>query len=145
MINRFLSLGLGLCLLGMLAGCGQAVRKSDLPGTYVADYVFAKETLDMTEDGHFTQTVAVKATGKVVVAHGTWEFDPKAQYLRFSEEFLVVVDGYGAMIPNFDHPKERGLSVLPVMVVLGKLEIGGDPGITYQKQANRQHRSRARP
>jgi len=123
MKNRFLTPWLGLALLGVLSGCGGAVAKSDLPGTYVADYGSATETVTITGDGHYVQTVKVAATGRVAVAKGKWSFDPQDPYITF-EDMMVVVDYAGKLAPDFD--QQKGTVVLSVVRWLGNLQLGGD-------------------
>jgi hypothetical protein len=116
-------------LLSMLLGYGRPVRESELPGTYVADYGLARDAFTIEADGRFTQTVIVKATGKVAVASGTWRFDPQSKEITFSEDFLGAVtgtDGTAELVPDFDHPKDKAETTLEVRWLVGKLEIGGD-------------------
>ena len=48
----------------------------DIPGTYLADYGLAKDTVVLAPNGKFVQTVKVRATGKVASSRGTWTYDP---------------------------------------------------------------------
>jgi membrane protein implicated in regulation of membrane protease activity len=113
-------------LIGVLVGYGRPVRESDLPGTYVADRGFAVETLTVKHDGKFVQTVKVNKDGRVVVTNGTWRVRSEDKDIYFSEEFMVVIDGFGNLIPEFDHPKRKAISILPVRRIIGRVEIGGD-------------------
>lgn len=126
---------LGMSLLVVLTGCGKPISKTDLPGTYVADYEFATETVTIKKDGQFIQSIQVKADGKIATTNGTWHFNQGDQDIVFSENFMQVMDGFGKMIPNFDHPKRKAISILPVRRSFGKLQIGVDPAIPYKKQA----------
>lgn len=107
---------------------------SDLPGTYVAHYGFAEETVALTTDRHFIQTVRVTATGKVAVATGTWDFDSQTQRISFSQEFFAVSNAEGTLRADFEHPRLRGTSVLSVLRGSRGVQIGGDPGVPYVKQ-----------
>jgi hypothetical protein len=85
-------------------------------------------------DGHFTQTVKVKATGKVAVGDGTWSFDPKDHYIGL-QHMMVVEDDSGKLARNFDREWD-GVVFLPLERWSGRLQIGGEPAIPYYKQAN---------
>lgn len=115
----------GLSLCGILLGCGKPISKSDLPGVYQADYGFATDTLRIEPDGHFTQTIKVKADGKTATTRGTWRFDQKDHEIRFNER-MVVINGFSEMVTNFDAPTNRNPSSETVRRRWGKLEIGGD-------------------
>ena len=54
--------------LGVLAGYGSPVASADVPGSYVADYGPAVDTVTLREDGRFAQTTRVRSTGKVYTA-----------------------------------------------------------------------------
>jgi hypothetical protein len=118
----------GLLLLHTLAG-GRAVREPDLPGTYTADYGCATATLALTADRQFTQTVRVRATGKVARASGTWRFGPQDQYVYFSEQMMVLLDYAGSLDPDFDHPKKNSIVPMPTRWFFGRVEIDGDIGV----------------
>lgn len=133
MINRAVKCALGLSLLSMFTGCGKPASNSDVPGTYVAQYPFATETVTIKGDGKFDQTIKVKASGKIATTNGTWRFDAKDEDIYFSEEFMVVVDGFGEMVTNFDTPTRKAISILPVRRSFGKMQIGVDPRIPYKK------------
>ena len=114
-----------LSLLGIMTGCGKPISKSDLPGTYVADFGFATDTLTIKPDGNYTQTVKIKARGKTANANGTWRFNPKDHDIHFSD-FMVVINGFSEMVTNFDAATNRGPQFATVRQRFGKLEIGGD-------------------
>jgi hypothetical protein len=61
-----------ISLLGVLSGCGMHISISDLPGTYVADFGFATDTLTIKPNGSYTQTVKIKAGVKTANANGNW-------------------------------------------------------------------------
>lgn len=134
MRNRLVKWMLGVSLLGALTGCGKPVSKSDLPGTYVANSKFATDRVTIKDDGQFIQNTKVKADGKVVVTNGTWHFNQGDQDIVFDENFMEVVNGFGEMATNFDHPVRRAISILPVRRSFGNLQIGVDPTIPYKKQ-----------
>ena len=126
----------GISVLAMTCGCGKPLTPSDLPGTYVAQYGFATESVTIKGDGHFIQTIQVKTDGKVVVTNGTWHFNQDAQDIVFDENFMTVMNGFGEMVAGFDHSSRKAISILPVRRSLGRLQIGLDPDIPYKKQAN---------
>jgi hypothetical protein len=124
---------LGLGLLGALSGCGGAVSRRELPGTYMADYGFATDTLTIDGDGRYIQIVRVKATGKVATASGTWRFSPQDQHIGL-DGMMVVADYAGKPIPDFERKKDAIVDK-PVARWFGRLQIGDDPAVPYYKQA----------
>ena len=125
MRNSVVKCWLGVILIGVLSGCGKPITKSDMPGTYLADFGFAMDTLTVNPDSHFVQTIKVKADGKVATANGTWRFDQKDGTIHFSE-FMVVINGFNQMVTNFDAPTNQVSQIATVRRRFGKLEIGGD-------------------
>lgn len=126
-----------VCSFGLLvvfSGCSKKVAESDVPGTYYADYGFAKETLQLTGDRGFNQKIELAPPGRVAIAHGTWRFDPDDSDIYFSNDFLMVADGFGKLIPNFNQQRrKKAISILPVRMRFGKMQIGLDPAIPYKK------------
>jgi len=124
---------LGLGLVIVLSGCGRAPSKAEVPGTYLADYDFATDTLVIKADGRFTQTVTLRATGKVVTASGAWSFDLQDHYIGL-DGMLVVSDYANKLVPDFDKRRDY-LVHEPVERWFGRLQIGSDPGVPYYRQA----------
>ena len=118
---------------------------TELPGTYVADYGFATDTLTLSKDGSFTQEVTVRATGKKFASRGTWWFDAKPRDVYLQKGFRAVVDYAGQLKPNLDQPDNIGAGVLRARRTAWALELGGDdipwnrgPAETpYTKQSSR--------
>lgn len=133
-MTRMLFAGLALSMGLPLSGCIRKAAEAEIPGTYIADYGFAKETLQLNGNREFDQVIKVMPSGPVASAHGTWRFDQGDSDIYFSNEFLVVADGFGKLIPNFDHPERKAISILPVRHSLRGLQIGLDPGVPYRKQ-----------
>jgi hypothetical protein len=114
-------------------GCSRKVSESDIAGKYNADYGFAKETLELTSNHTFHQEIKVTPPGKTASANGTWRFDREDSDLYFSDDFLVVADGFGKLIPDFDRPSKKAIAILPVRSRFGHVEIAGDPAVSYKK------------
>lgn len=106
--------------------------QSELYGSYVADYNVAKEKVTLNKDGTFIQEVALKATAKVDIAKGTWSYDPKSGYVSFEQNFMVVLDGFRKLDPNYAHPKPGGVDY-PVDKYLGRILLGAAEGVLYKK------------
>lgn len=124
---------LGLGLLVLLSGCGPAASKAELNGTYAADYGFATDTLVIKGDGRFTQTVRVRATGRVVAASGTWSFDPQDHRIGL-DGMMVVADYANQPVPDFDKTGQ-GITSMAVERWFGRLQLGGYPDVPYYRQA----------
>jgi hypothetical protein len=126
-----------LCCLGALlllaSACSRKVSEPNIIGAYSADYGFAKDKLELSADHTFHQEVKVIATNKAVSASGTWRFEEKHSEIYFSEEFLVIADGFGNLIRDFDKSTRKAIAVFPVRSKFGHVEIAGDPAVTYKK------------
>jgi hypothetical protein len=120
-------------MLLLLGACSRQVTEPSIAGRYTADYGFAKETLDLTRNHTFHQDVKITSTGRTISADGTWRFDGKHSDLYFSDDFLVVADGFGKLIPDFEKPAKKAIAVFPVRSRWGHVEIAGDPAVTYKK------------
>ena len=130
-MKKIPALGLGLVIV--LFSCSKKVSDTDVPGTYLADYGFAKETLKLTADGKFNQEVQLIPSGRAASAHGTWRFDQEDSDIYFSDDFLVVADGFGKLIPDFDQKVKRGIGILPVRMRHRNVQIAVDPAVPYKK------------
>jgi len=124
---------LGLGLVIVLSGCGRAPSKAEVPGTYLADYGFATDTLTLKGDGRFTETVRVRATGRVVAASGPWSFDPQDHRIGL-DGMMIVADYAGRPVPGFDKTGQ-GITSMAVERWFGRLQLGGYPDVPYYKQA----------
>ncbi len=142
--NRVVNCWLGLIFMGGISGCGNPISKSDLPGSYLADFGFATDTVTIKDNAQFSQTIKVKADGRVVTKGGTWYFNQEDRSIVLDKNYMLVIDGLSKMIPDFDRPNTNSAIIGPVRRRFGKLEIGGDDlpwgrtGIDapYKKQAN---------
>jgi hypothetical protein len=95
--------------MGEVTGWHKPVARTELPGTYVANYRFATEMLVLGEDGQFTQVIAVASSGRVVTTSGTWQYKqgPKTKDFIILDGAMTVMDGRRKMIPDFDDPAKR--------------------------------------
>jgi hypothetical protein len=127
-----------MCLLAATAvalfGCGKNVTRENLPGAYSADYGFAKEELELKNNGEFEQRIKVLSRQELSTANGTWRFDQQACDIYFSKEFLVVADGLGNLKPDFDSKERKAIGILPVRRWFGRIQIGLAPAQPYRKQ-----------
>jgi alpha-D-ribose 1-methylphosphonate 5-triphosphate synthase subunit PhnL len=126
--------GTASVLVFILCGCGKSLTMADLYGNYTANYPVATENLTLISNGKFVQKVTIKATGKVSVAQGTWKYDSRyGNKVVCDENFLAVVDGFGALRKNYE--TERGLGLLPIKTVPGQpLSLGAsEHPVRYKK------------
>ena len=134
MHNGFIKLVLGAICFILISGCGKPVYQSDLIGTYTADYGAAKETLVIYKNGEFSQQVTLKSNSKGYSTRGKWQVngpvDKGVSRIFFSDGFLSVLDGFSALKPEIV-PSNASM---PVLRLLGKIQIGGDPAIEYTQQ-----------
>jgi len=106
--------------------------QSEVYGTYIADYDVAREKLTLNKDSTFIQEVTLKATSKVDVSKGTWDYDLKIGYVSFNENFMLVLNGFRKLDSNYAHPKPGGVSQ-PVKKYFGYISLGSSEGILYKK------------
>ena len=128
--NKALSIFILLFLILSMSSCKSP--KFELPGAYVADYDVAKEKLTLNRDGIYIQEVTLKSNSKVDVSKGTWTYNPNTQYVSFNENFMLVLNGFGKLNPDYAHPKPGGVSQ-PTTLYFGRMRIGSSEGIVYKK------------
>ena len=120
------------CLSICLFGCKPATSR-DVCGSYFADYGQASEKLILNNDGTYSQEVKVKTNKKPDKVKGTWDYDPKSGYVTFNENFLMVLDEFQQVNPQYARP-EKGLVGLPVENWFGHISIGVSKGVIYEKK-----------
>lgn len=108
-------------------------NKKEIIGTYIANYDAARERLILQSDGTFIQEVVIKSTKKNIFAKGKWEYDNETGYITFNDNFILVLDAFGKIIPDCDIPKP-GLVVYPVMKCLFWVFIEGGEDVLYKKE-----------
>jgi len=119
-----------LCLICFVS-C-KPKNQTELYGTYVADYDVAKEKLTLNKDGTFIQEVTLKKSLKVDLTEGKWSYNPETGYVNFKENFMLVLNGFRKLNPDYAHPKPGGVSE-PADSYFGYIVIGVAEGILYKK------------
>ena len=128
-LARAFGIYIGIVLTALISACERPVIPSDLPGEYVADYTVAHERLILKASGEFIQQVTFKPTGKLYTTNGTWRYDAKTKYIDFPRNFILVLDGFGHVRPNFERPAS-GLVAFPVEG--GAVpQVGAEPSTVY--------------
>lgn len=128
-----------LCFLFVqaLLGCNRIinlhVNSPDVYGEYESKYEIAEEKLILKEDSTYIQEVKLNSTSKVDTTNGKWSYDQGTGYITLDKHFIVVLDGFGKLIPNYTQPR-TGSVVFPVVSVLGRIRIGSSEGILYKKK-----------
>ena len=84
----------------ILSACKPKSR-SELCGTYLADYSIAREEITLNNDGTFIQKVTIKKTSKVDVIQGTWEYF-KGDVLF--NNLMTLTEADGKFNPDYMHP-----------------------------------------
>jgi hypothetical protein len=128
--GNLLKLCLSLILTWGVVAC-ELKGKSELFGTYVANYSVAREKITLNEDGSFVQEVTFKATSKVDITKGKWSYDDKTGYVRFSENYMNVLNGLGQL--NTDYSQELTSASLPAHTYFGYIVVGSEEGVLYKK------------
>jgi hypothetical protein len=102
-------------------------------GTYTADYGLASEKLTLSPDGSFVQEVKLKVESKTWTSRGTWQFDEHDGLVTFPRGFLLVVDGWRRLRPDYGKPSE-GAVILAVEQHLGGVQMGSEKVVAYWKR-----------
>ena len=128
---RYLLLSSMILMSLFSIGCDPPTR-SELYGTYIADYELAKEKLVLYEDGTFYQEVMLKSNSKIDKTKGTWSYVPRTKgvpssgYITFHENFMYVPDKFGEKVDP-DYARKPHGAGLPVgrffRITLGSSEI----------------------
>lgn len=129
--SNLLKLCLSLILTWGVVAC-ELKGKPDLFGTYVADYSVAREKITLNEDGSFVQEVTFKATSKVDTTKGKWRYDDKTGYVRFSENYMNVLNGLGQLNPEYS--QKLTSASLPALTYFGYVVVGSEEGVLYKKK-----------
>lgn len=134
---RFHRLRIALALLALAllnAGCLYPTDRDELLGTYIAEYEFGTDTLELKSDGTYTQEITLKEGGKVIRGDGRWTYDQTRYYIDF-EDLYVLSDGYGNKSDDYKN-LPRGLASLPPERYFWsrRLRLGPDEGTPYNKQ-----------
>lgn len=116
------------------AGCLYAADKDELLGTYVAEYEFGTDKLELRSDGTYTQEITLKEGEKVIRGDGKWSYDRSRHYIDF-EDLYVLSDGYGKKSDAYEN-LPRGPASYPVARYFWsrRLRLGPDEGTPYNKQ-----------
>jgi hypothetical protein len=101
MIIRFHKLLIAIAMLTFVvlnAGCLYPSDRDELLGTYVAEYEFGTDKLELKSDGPFTQEVTLKEEGNVIHGDGRWKYDKGKRYIHFEDIYVLsVVTAINAM------------------------------------------------
>ena len=127
------SRALQICMLFFfLLSMASCEPSKELSGTYVANYDVAKEKLVLNKDGTYTQEVTLNSNSKVDVSRGTWTYSPEDQYVSFANNFMLVINGFGELNPEYAHRK-IGIVSLPAHRYFGRMRIGSSTRVVYKK------------
>jgi len=135
--NYFLYL-LIINILSLLhCSCNTHLEQSELYGTYVGDYDIVTIKLILYRDNTYLQEVTLKATKKADYAKGHWNYKPDgcgiSGEIWFDENYLLVLDGFGRLIPDYANPKKRTIGIECVEKLFGSFYIGDGEIIRLNK------------
>jgi hypothetical protein len=114
-----------LALLVYLCIPGTPRTALELCGTYVLDCDLIHEQLVLNDDGTFSQTVSVRATGEVMSSNGSWKYE-KSGWLSGEvtfDGFLVVLEWPDRLRADYAQ-KKPWVAVMPATYSFGQLELG---------------------
>lgn len=115
-------------------GCLYPTDRDELLGTYVAEYEFGTDMLELKSDGTYTQEIALKEEGKVIRSDGTWTYD-QARHRIDLEDLYVLSDSYGNKSVAYKI-LPRGVASYPIERYFWsrRLRLGPDEGSPYNKR-----------
>jgi len=113
----------------VLVGCTQNVTREELVGIYSVQNREGEAVLTLQSDLRFSQVITFK-DGKSQSASGFWKYDEKSHQLTLTDCFAVNENTLSWRV---------NASSIPVMKVLGKVELEADPdaGLRYVKLADK--------
>lgn len=103
----------------LISGCSK-VRGDHIPGKYTCKYPYGTETLVVSGDGKYEQTIQL-SSGSLTRNSGTWTYDTKSQNITLHDA-IVVDDGFGSQRQQ----AAKGLRILSVASKNGEVHIGVD-------------------
>lgn len=134
LLYLFLLLYLLLLVLYPMLLLGE-VELSELYGTYTAEYKFAREKLTLSKDGTYTQDIFFKESFKLDTISGKWNYSIQNDSIGFDKNYLNVLEINGKFNTDYKIPK-KGLTVLPVGKVFGRIRISHTEYASYKKRRN---------
>jgi hypothetical protein len=130
--NILLAVLISLCINCCIIG--SSANKSDIPGTYVTDYKYAKETLIMVENGTFVQVVTIKATMATSIRQGTWSLNNEGNMITFHGKGLMEVMNWKLeFLPNYATSVAEGIGGVGVNKVMGRVNLEFVEGYYYKQ------------
>ncbi len=121
-----------VCGLLVTIGCRKPHSATEVAGTYVAKYPFGVETLILTVGGEFVQVFVVATNSALVVARGTWTYDPDPDDARVRLRNCLLVNDGDKLRSGYDKPIDSGIVSYPFSRK-NRIEIDPDLGYYYEK------------
>ena len=102
----------------LIVGCSGKIQSGELIGVYQASYSGVVDTIQLSSDGTFSQSVSLKS-GKVFNNTSKWTYDSKKSSVFLSNVLSVSV--VGAMPPkisnfSWDLPVERSDGTIRLVI-----------------------------
>ena len=151
-IFRFFLLTGILVFLAIMTACNPHTlsvdKVSDLYGTYIAKYPYAKETLILYPNGKFTQDITIYSkteikedfTGKIVYFDKEQYTKSTGHWTLYQSTQYIIFDNYISIAPPFENFRKKcttpGRSILPPRLGLFggiNIIINDDIGYEYKK------------
>ena len=125
---------LAAILITGIAGC-TPVDDERLVGTYVAEYSYAREELDIKPNGTYVQRILIKGKAEELTHFGTWAYDRSAGRLALNNA-LLLDDNFGKLKPDYMTPVRGiwGLSVRSTPAGI-TLNWNDDLGVRFTKKS----------
>ena len=115
-------------------GIARKIELNEVYGKYVIEHKFAKEQLEIFEDGTYIQTIWDKKMTGPTTTYGKWDLmlDSDINRINFSKGYMIVIDFSGNYNPDYQKKGSSGMSV-NIFSLFGNIRIGLTEGLSYKK------------
>lgn len=126
-------ISIALSFVVLIFGCSTKVSLDEVVGIYAVRYPYGNESLQLYNDGTYTQVIRIDGESNAKESKGRWEFDKDESKVILSDA-IIVDDGFGKLKPNY-RKLEPGLWILSAKKSFGKISLSFNPdqGFFFKK------------
>jgi hypothetical protein len=117
----------------LICGCTGNLSRSEMLGIYDSQHNGVRQILTLSDNGDFTQEVILPADTNSYFFRGTWEFESSSWQVTFDSSFRLVFDPRDRLKTDF-RTASKGIVVLPVESVFGRISLGSREGVLFRKR-----------
>lgn len=117
-----------------LIGCSGSIQQSELAGTYIAEYSYAREVLELRVNGTYTQGVTFSDKKNSAISNsGSWKYNLGEKRVLL-ENPILIDDNFGKLNPNYKQPVSGGWHLTATRDFGGiALNWNDDLGVRFKK------------